>query len=66
VGTSTRFSQTEFTSVRLPKRVSFSRASSPALIDAETWSAVRDQRAANTTRHQSKIMQPSRAYWRAC
>jgi hypothetical protein len=26
----------------------------PALIDAETWSAVRDQLAANTSRHQSK------------
>ena len=37
----------------------------PALIDAETWTAVRDQLAANASHHQSQgAKQPSRACWR--
>jgi site-specific DNA recombinase len=40
----------------------------PALIDDETWVAVRDQLAANTSDHRRKATtaEPSRACWRAC
>jgi hypothetical protein len=68
VGTSTRFSQSEFTPVRLPTRVSFYPDQHPALIDAETWSpgarfaiSSPPMRAAINP----KAMQPSRACLRA-